>query len=316
MFKTLLEHKIWISQQSFNYIHTDDNVKLRMAYWPNDFQKTIGIVCLFQGRSEFIEKYAEVILELNIRGFAVTAFDWRGQGGSERLLENSSKGHVDNFALYQKDVKVFLQHVSLLQPNVPLYALAHSMGATILIKSIIAGENRFKRAVFSAPMIELLGLKWPKFVKNLSHMLNYACLGKFFIPGGGYEPISTKPFEGNLLSSDQDRYERIHQILDAMPQLCVGDPTISWASAAFQAMSDLSKPDTGKDFTVPSLIISGGADRLCSTPAAMEFSRRLHQCQGIEISNARHEIMMETDIIRSQFWLAFDAFIPNALSKF
>ena len=31
----------------------------------------------------------------------------------------------------------------------------------------------------------------------------------------------------------------------------------------------------------------------------------------VAIGGARHEVLMERDIIREQFWAAFDAFIPG-----
>ena len=57
-----------------------------------------GTVCLFQGRSEFIEKYFEVVRDLQARGFAVATLDWRGQGLSERALSDPRKGYVWNFS--------------------------------------------------------------------------------------------------------------------------------------------------------------------------------------------------------------------------
>ncbi len=296
---------------SFYYINTSDNIKLRAAYWLSETPESVGTVCLFQGRSEFIEKYTEVILELRRRGFCVAAFDWRGQGGSQRLLKNPFKGHIDDFELYQRDIDAFLQHVSSFALDKPLYALAHSMGATALIKAIAACETCFERAVFSAPMIELLGLRMPFFAKTLAHFLNYLGFGGCFVPGGGRKPISAKPFEDNLLSSDPIRYQRTVQMVQNMPELSLGDPTISWVSSAFQSMNDLKDSDFGIYFNTPSLIISGTADQLCSTPAAMKFAAHLRQCKGIEIAGARHEILMETDHIRSQFWAAFDTFIPG-----
>ena len=38
------------------------------------------------------------------RGFDVVSFDWRGQGGSERLLRNPKKGHVRRFSDYHLDL--------------------------------------------------------------------------------------------------------------------------------------------------------------------------------------------------------------------
>jgi alpha-beta hydrolase superfamily lysophospholipase len=50
-----------------------------------------GTCVLLNGQTEFIEKYFEVIDELRGRGFAVATMDWRGQGGSGRMTEDSRK---------------------------------------------------------------------------------------------------------------------------------------------------------------------------------------------------------------------------------
>ncbi len=48
-----------------------------------------GTCILLNGQTEFIEKYFEVIDELRGRGFAVATMDWRGQGGSGRMTQDS-----------------------------------------------------------------------------------------------------------------------------------------------------------------------------------------------------------------------------------
>ena len=84
-----------------------DGVTLRFARWqPPPGRK--GTVCLFQGRTEFIEKYFETVRELRSRGFAVATFDWRGQGRSDRKLRDPRKGHVGDFSEYELDVDVFM----------------------------------------------------------------------------------------------------------------------------------------------------------------------------------------------------------------
>jgi len=84
-------------------IKARDGVSLRFARWqPPPGRK--GTVCVFQGRAEFIEKYFEVVRELRQRGFAVVAFDWRGQGHSGRQVRNPRKGHVRRFADYRLDL--------------------------------------------------------------------------------------------------------------------------------------------------------------------------------------------------------------------
>ena len=70
------------------WIRCADGVAIRTARWPALTPRPLGTICLFHGRSEFIEKYFEIVRDLRARGFAVATFDWRGQGGSDRLIED------------------------------------------------------------------------------------------------------------------------------------------------------------------------------------------------------------------------------------
>src|ERR1700742_224111 len=80
--------------------------RLRAARFSADPDRAARGVCvLLTGQTEFIEKYFEVIDELRGRGFAVAALDWRGQGGSGRLVpDNPLKGHIQDFADYDADL--------------------------------------------------------------------------------------------------------------------------------------------------------------------------------------------------------------------
>ncbi|HEX2726935.1 MAG TPA: alpha/beta hydrolase, partial [Beijerinckiaceae bacterium] len=73
-------------------IETRDGIALRVARWRQTTRRVRDTVCILQGRAEFIERYFEVITELRRRGFAVVAFDWRGQGRSGREVDNPRKG--------------------------------------------------------------------------------------------------------------------------------------------------------------------------------------------------------------------------------
>ena len=59
------------------------------------------------------------------------------------------------------------------------------------------------------------------------------------------------------------------------------------------------------------LIVAAGRDRLVSTPAIETFAIHLRAGSHVVIPGAEHEIMMEQDQMRSQFWAAFDAFVPG-----
>ena len=68
--------------------------------------------------------------ELRARGFAVATFDWRGQGLSDRALDDPRKGHVGDFSEYELDLEVFMNEVVLPDCPPPLFAIGHSMGGT------------------------------------------------------------------------------------------------------------------------------------------------------------------------------------------
>ena len=114
-----------------------------------------GTVCLFGGRAEFIEKYFEVIADLRRRGFAVATMDWRGQGGSQRMLSNPRKGHVRGFWEYDRDLIRFMKDIVLPDCPPPFIGLGHSMGGNILLRNATMPGLWFERIVLSAPMIAI-----------------------------------------------------------------------------------------------------------------------------------------------------------------
>ena len=135
-------------------VKTSDGVVLRFArFEPPPGRK--GTLCVFPGRAEFIEKYFEVVRDARARGFAVAILDWRGQGLSERALPNARKGHVFDFSEYDRDLESFVKEIVLPDCPPPLFALGHSMGAAVLIRSAQHGRRWFDRIVLTGPMINL-----------------------------------------------------------------------------------------------------------------------------------------------------------------
>ena len=110
---------------------------------------------LLQGRAEYIEKYFETVRDLQSRGFAVATFDWRGQGLSDRALEDPHKGHIRNFSEYATDLRAVMEQVVLPDCPPPVFALGHSRGGAIAIRACHDGNRWFDRVVLSAPMIGL-----------------------------------------------------------------------------------------------------------------------------------------------------------------
>jgi lysophospholipase len=290
---------------------TSDGVKLRYARWnPNAPRR--GTVCVFTGRADMIEKYFEVVEELRRRGFAVTVLDWRGQGGSARRLRDSRKGYVRNFDEYQLDLETLVREVVLPDCPPPYFALGHSMGALILLEAVQQGRRWFDRIVLTAPMLSLAGARGQWFAPLAANMGRMIGLGRLYIPRGGPQPVVLGPFQGNRATSDQVRYERTASIVQSVPDLALGSPTIAWAHAAFEVQKRVADPAYALNIRQPLLIMAAGKDNVVSNPAIERFATRLRAGAHLVISGSRHEILMERDVYRSQFWAAFDAFVPGS----
>lgn len=316
-------------------IVTRDRVLLRTASWqPTDNLdregQPVGTICLFQGFSECIEKYYEVITELRQRGFVVATLDWRGQGLSHRQFKGRKRGHVRSFKLYQRDLDAFIKIIVLPHCPPPYYALAHSMGGHNLFAAATGPQTEiFNRILLSAPMLHLsprnlIGFHWLRRGRSvlsnqvvsqrptrlLTGLMRKLGLGWTYVPGSSKEIIST--FDGNLLTSDEKRFDRTNELYTAHPELAIAASTVSWLNSACRSMRKILKPKFIRRINVPILIVAAGLDQVVSTPAIEKVGPMMRVGRHVVIRGARHEILQERDEIRSQFWAAFDAFIPGS----
>lgn len=289
-----------------------DGKILRFARWGATRGPRRGTVCLFQGRGEYIEKYFEVISDLRRRGFAVATMDWRGQGGSERLLPNPAKGHVWDFAEFDKDLTRFMKDIVLPDCPPPFIALGHSMGGAILLRNAGQRGSWFERMVLAAPMIAIDDRKSgypPWMVRTYAETASLAGLGTAYIQGGDDVPAERQAFDGNELSSDRERFARNKSVLEVAPELGLGSATVGWLRAACRATARLQQPEFAANVEVPMLLLAAGNDKIVSTRAIEDFGVRLKIGTHILLPGSRHEIMQETDAIRQRFWAAFDAYL-------
>ncbi len=291
-------------------------IVLRTARWlprtvPAKGNQRPGTIVICTGRSEFIEKYYEVIGDLLARGFAVVAFDWRGQGLSSRPLRNRLKGHVGDFARYRDDLAAVT--TQLLEPFCPRpwFALAHSMGGTVALHFAAERPEVFERMVLSAPMIDLAGLRTPNLARATAQTARHLGFGRGFVPVGRRRGLFLSTFAGNVLTSDEPRFGRTAALLEAGPDLALGRPTIGWVWAAFKDMAKFRDEGFVRHLATPTLFILAGADTVVDSRAAERLSARLRASTIVTVRGARHELLMERDALRGQFWSAFDAFIPG-----
>lgn len=283
--------------------------ELRYAITSAGNQPVQGTVIVLHGRNECIEKYFETVRDIADRGFTVATFDWRGQGGSSRLLRNRAKGYVKSFDNYASDLELLFESVLLPDCRGPYYILAHSAGALTALLAAPALSNRIRRMVLLAPLLDINGSRTRKMVASLAaRTLRSTGLGGAYMLGG---PHKMKPFAVNEVTSDEARYLRNCEILERAPDLAIGGPTASWIAAAAKAIKQINRPEFIETIRIPMLVIAAGADSVVSTPAVERYALQVRNTTLLTIDGAKHEILQEKDFYREQFFAAFDAFIPG-----
>lgn len=296
----------------FAFLQARDGIRLRYGCWPCQGHRPGGAVVVLGGRAEFIEKYIETIGELNARNFHAFSLDWRGQGLSDRMLPDRTRGYVRTYGDYVADLQLFLDKVVKPNSNGPLILLAHSMGATIALHYMRRFPQDLHKAVLLSPMIEFRTDPVPYAIAKGYCML-LARLGKARcnIPSMGRKESFRSSFAGNWLTHDAVRFHRVRRMLQRNPQLSISGITYGWLAASFKAIDAIRHSGFVQPIQTPMLVVSAGEDRVVNNAATEQLVARLSAPQALCIEGAYHEILQESNGIRAQFWHAWDQFIPN-----
>jgi lysophospholipase len=263
------------------------------------------------GRSESYLKYKELAFDLASLNISIFIIDHRGQGLSERLLDNPHKGYVEQFDDYTDDLNTFIS--TIVNPNCATgdkpILLAHSMGGAIATRLAQKYPDSVKAILLTSPMIAINKGGLPEWLaKTLIYSGTF--LNKLFTDQGWYfigqSNYQAKSFENNSLMHSKIRYQTFIDLYQEYPQLQLGGVTFNWLKQAVNAhqtiFSELDK------ITSPITIIQAGDDTIVDNQAQNDFCHKLHQlkpllCPQLKplvIEGARHEILFEGDKYRNQ----------------
>ncbi len=258
-----------------------------------------AVIVLVNGRTESVLKYQELFYELTNAGYAVFSYDHRGQGLSSRLLDNSHKGHVENFQDYVADLFVFVDQVVKTKTDLPRFVMAHSMGGAITSFALAQRSNDFVAAALMSPMhapnAELVF--GARDGCRLETMLGWSCSDCF--AGFTDQPFKDRGFDGNVYTHSQLRYQRFMQVYQQHPQIQLGGPTWQWLAQAC-AVEDAVIAQAPQIKT-PMLVLQASADQAVTAEAQQAFCQASQFCahqQVLTIKDARHELMIEADQYR------------------
>ncbi|MBI2625471.1 alpha/beta fold hydrolase [Candidatus Parcubacteria bacterium] len=261
-----------------------------------------GAIMLLPGRTEPIEKYAEVIRDLGNQGYSVYAMSHRGQGESQRIISDPQVGYVDDFADYVADTATFASNVVGAKSHPKKFILAHSMGGGIAVNYLHDYPNDFDGAALSAPMLGLNSGVWPANVTfELSQEMVNTGKGESFVPGHG-------PFNPNLKFTDADndvtrsqaRFGAKMRVFLDHPALQLGGVSYKWLNRSLKMGYKADKSSFAREVKTRILLFQAGNDTLVRNDYEDRFCGAAPACQKETFSDSYHEILMERDSIRNE----------------
>jgi len=283
-----------------------DGWPYRLLDWPQPARsKARGSLLFAGGRGDFIEKYLEAQAHWHDRGWNVTAFDWRGQGGSRGTTKG---GHVDSFDLMIDDLAALIADWHARTPA-PHVAIGHSMGGHLLLRTLAERKPALDAAVLVAPMVRINSGPLPYWAAHwTANAMNVLGLAGHPAWETSRSASPAGSLRQSILTGCRDRYEDELWWWEKEPGYNLGAPSWGWLRAAY-ASSDRLTPERLGGIDLPVLLLGTARDRLVSPEAIREAAAAIPKAELVMIDEAAHEILREEDPVRLRAFAAIDAFL-------
>lgn len=269
-----------------------DGVKLRRMDWRQPAGAAVrGSLLFIGGRGDFIEKYLEIHRWFHATGWNVMTFDWRGQGGSR----GAAGANYLSFDPLIEDLGALIANWRAGAPG-PHVAIAHSMGAHMLLRAMVDKAPALDAVVLVAPMIAVNSKPFPP-------ALAPWIAGLMSVIGQRDRPLAKAPTHGPrrqraLTGGSPERYEDETWWWSREPGYNVGTPSWGWLRAAFRSAAHTFTPAKLATVTTPTLILATEIDRLVGIDAARRAAAALPHGEIHVYPDAAHEILREADGFR------------------
>lgn len=293
------------------YWTAPDGWKLRRFDWPAVQPR--GRVLFQTGRGDIFEKYLETLAHLRAQGWSVTAFDWRGQGGSGRLSANPHVGHATDYGVFDSDLAAFwanwITEDADGASDQPSVVLGHSMGGMLVMRALANRAIRPDAAILVAPMIGLnapLGAAFSGMVAGWMSRRGDPARAAW----RSNERPGTVASRQTLLTHDVGRYRDELWWQAAHPELVLGPPSWTWLAQGFVGAAALAVDPRIESVETPVLMLIAEADKLVDPRAALRLGARLPNAQIVRFGReSAHEILREADGVRDRAVSAIDSFL-------
>ena len=218
--------------------------------WPAPEGRLLGTVLLVHGLGEHAGRYAEVAAQLRHWGFAVRAYDQQGHGQSEGL-----RGDLLRPGSLQADLARVIDATRLQAASAqsPLILLGHSMGGLVVARALAEQLRSVDAAVLSSPALGAF--------PNLLQRVLLASLPRV-VPHLRVD----NGLKAEFVARDP-----------AVVQAYLADPLvhrrISTGLAAWILENGARTLKDAAHWSVPTLLLYAGQDRLVNARASAEFAQ-------------------------------------------
>lgn len=223
------------------------------------------VVCIVHGIGEYGGRFDRVAEALREKNIAALALDLRGHGNSLH-----KKGHCAPRKDVLEDVSLLIEYAKNQYPGKRIVLYGHSMGGNIVLDYRNRGRLNGDVAgyIISAPWIRLVRpVPAPlyRLVKTVSRIMPTLTISSDVNEGDLGHPESVKPYKSNPM---------VHNRISA---LCAVD--------GFEVglkLEDGSLENNGNAHDIPTLLMHGSKDKICSVEGSRRIAARL-KAEGDDI---------------------------------
>lgn len=311
-------------KREFTFTSGDGRTKIHAVEWRPEKGEICGVLQIFHGMVEFIERYEDTAEYLTERGFVVVGNDHLGHGGS--IASKEDYGFFcenDGNETVLGDLRKLHEKTRKKWPKVPYFILGHSMGSFLLRQYLFRyGDELDGAVVMGTGTQPAAALQMGKKLCTLFAKLrgwHYRSRLVDSLAFGGYN----KHFRP--ARTDKDWLTKDGRIVDAYlaDERCTFRFTVNGYYNLFTSIEEAGKQENlermPKD--LPVLFMSGAEDPVGGFGKGVEQVRRQFEAAGMQdvtwilYENDRHEILNETDretVLRDLYaWLYVRASDPR-----
>lgn len=229
-------------------LESKDGITFHTRTWEPE-GKIKAVVALIHGHGEHIGRYENVASALTSAGYVLAGYDSRGHGKS-----TGPRGYIPDYDALMNDIGAFISRLGEKYSGQPVFLYGHSMGGNQVINYALRRHPKIAGVIATGPWLKLAFE--PSRVQVILARIMNNILRSFTQPSG----LDTKG-----LSHDVE----VVRLYDNDP---LNHNKVSARLFVGMYESGLWALEHASEFSLPLLLMHGGADPITSAAASRQFA--------------------------------------------